>query len=367
MATKTAGMDKLKDLGGELLHNLGGKALETMNDRVTSLTEKLEGIGNGGGEEGDDGGSVTGSAATEAGKAIVQGDNPIMGGLKGAASGIKDKITGGSGKGGKGSSKKPVNIYETIDVGVPLKVAYNQWTEYEAFTNFTRKVHKATAQQEESAETKWGAKIFLSSREWTSTTMKQIPDERIVWESEGPKGYPNGSVTFHELSPTMTRIVLVIEYYPKGLFEKTGNIWRAQGRRVRSDFKQFPRHVMTRTILHADEVEGWRGRIEDGEVVETHEEALEREEQEAQEQEESQQDEGTFEDSEEEYEDAPEDEFDEDEAEADDSEDGDEVEEDDQAEYEEDDEAEDEAEEEPEEEPEAEPEAPRRRRRRKAS
>ena len=282
MATKTDGMDKLKGAGSDLLRNLGDKALDTVNDKLSGLTDKLESVGS-------DGGGVTGKAAAKAGEAISEGDNPIMGGLKGAASGIKDKITGGGGKGGKSSSKKPVNIYETIDVGVPLKVAYNQWTEYEAFTDFTRKVHKATAQGEESPETKWGAKIFLSSREWKSTTIMQIPDERIVWESEGPKGYPNGSVTFHELSPTMTRIVLVIEYYPKGLFEKTGNIWRAQGRRVRSDFKQFPRHVMTRTMLHADEVEGWRGRIEDSEVVETHEDAVEREEQEEQEQEEQDQ------------------------------------------------------------------------------
>jgi hypothetical protein len=183
----------------------------------------------------------------------------------------------------------------------------------------------------------------------------QIPDERIVWESEGPKGYPNGSVTFHELSPTMTRIVLVIEYYPKGLFEKTGNIWRAQGRRVRSDFKQFPRHVMTRTMLHADEVEGWRGRIEDSEVVETHEDAVEREEQEEQEQEEQDQYDESEDESEDEYDDESEDEAPEDESddESEDEGDADEDSEDDGAEeYDE-----DEAEEEPEEE------KPRRRRR----
>ncbi len=343
MATKTDGMDKLKGAGSDLLRNLGDKALDTVNDKLSGLTDKLESVGS-------DGGGVTGKAAAKAGEAISEGDNPIMGGLKGAASGIKDKITGGGGKGGKSSSKKPVNIYETIDVGVPLKVAYNQWTEYEAFTDFTRKVHKATAQGDESPETKWGAKIFLSSREWKSTTIMQIPDERIVWESEGPKGYPNGSVTFHELSPTMTRIVLVIEYYPKGLFEKTGNIWRAQGRRVRSDFKQFPRHVMTRTMLHADEVEGWRGRIEDSEVVETHEDAVEREEQEEQEQEQEEQDQYDDESGDEYEDEASEDEPDD---ESDDEGDGEDDSEDDGAEeYDE-----DEAEEEPEEE------KPRRRRR----
>ncbi|GAA4983533.1 hypothetical protein GCM10025734_05750 [Kitasatospora paranensis] len=74
--------------------------------------------------------------------------------------------------------------------------------------------------------------------------------------------------------PTLTRIVLVVEYYPAGFFEKTGNIWRAQGRRLRLDFKNFQRYVS----LSNDEADGWRGEIRDGEVVKTHEEAVEEEE-----------------------------------------------------------------------------------------
>jgi hypothetical protein len=68
--------------------------------------------------------------------------------------------------------------------------------------------------------------------------------------------------------------VLVVEYYPSGFFEKTGNLWRAQGRRLRLDFKNFQRHV----TFADEEVEGWRGEIRDGEVVQSHEEALEEEE-----------------------------------------------------------------------------------------
>jgi hypothetical protein len=75
----------------------------------------------------------------------------------------------------------------------------------------------------------------------------------------------------------MTRVLLVLEYYPQGLFERTGNIWRAQGRRARLEFKHFRRHAMTNVLLHREEVEGWRGTIHDSEVVQTHEEALEAE------------------------------------------------------------------------------------------
>lgn len=85
------------------------------------------------------------------------------------------------------------------------------------------------------------------------------------------KGTTRGAITFHELTPELTRIIAVVEYYPSGFFEKTGNIWRAQGRRLRLDLKHFQRYV---TLTDNEDLEGWRGEIRDGEVVRTHEEGL---------------------------------------------------------------------------------------------
>jgi uncharacterized membrane protein len=276
------GMDKLKDVGQQVLKSAGGKAMSTVTDKLGGLTDKLEGIA---------GGGPIGKAVEEGGKAAAEGDSPILGGLKGAASGIKDKITGGGGggKSGGGKATKSTNIVETIDVGVPVKVAYNQWTEFGAFPSFMKKVENVEAQDENKITFK--AQIFLSHRTWEATILEQIPDERIVWRSKGQKGHVDGAVTFHEIGPNLTRILVVLEYYPQGLFEKTGNIWEAQGRRARAELRHFRRHVMTRTILNPDEVEGWRGTIEDGEVVESHEDAMEREQQEEQEQDDQEQDE----------------------------------------------------------------------------
>jgi uncharacterized membrane protein len=359
--TGTEGLDKLKDSGSELLRNLGDKAMDTVNDKLSGLTDKLADIGDGG---------PIGKAAAKAGEASAQGDNPLMGGLKGAASGIKDKITGGGGgKSGGGKATKSTNIVETIDVGVPVKVAYNQWTEFGAFPSFMKKVENAEATDDNKINFK--AQIFLSHRSWEATILQQIPDECIVWRSKGQKGHVDGAVTFHEIGPNLTRILVVLEYYPQGLFEKTGNIWEAQGRRARAEVRHFRRHVMTRTILDPDSVEGWRGRIEDGEVVESHEEALEREEQEEQDQ---QDEDETSEGSEDEYDEdegEPEDdEAEDDEAEEEPEDEYDEAEEegeaeDDEAEEEpedEDDEAEDEYDEDEEEPEEEEESRPRRRR-----
>jgi hypothetical protein len=73
--------------------------------------------------------------------------------------------------------------------------------------------------------------------------------------------------------------MVVLEYHPQGLFEKTGNIWRAQGRRARLEIKHFARHVMTQCLLHPEEAadEGWRGEIRNSQVVKDHETALQEE------------------------------------------------------------------------------------------
>jgi uncharacterized membrane protein len=183
---------------------------------------------------------------------------------------VGEKVTGGGNGGGGGGgqgkqSDKVTNIVEQIDVGVPVRVAYDQWTRFTDFPGFMKKVENV--EQVSDTELKWRGRILWSSRNWKSTIIDQVPDERIVWRSEGAKGYVDGAVTFHELAPRLTRILVVLEYYPQGFFEKTANLWRAQGRRVRLELKHFRRHVMTEAMLHPEELEGWRGEIHDSEVT----------------------------------------------------------------------------------------------------
>ncbi|QIX27079.1 SRPBCC family protein [Nocardioides sp. JQ2195] len=363
--TPNPAMDKLKDVSSDLLKTVGERALSTVTDKVGGLTDKLEDIADGG---------PIGKAVSKGAEAKAEGDNPVAGAVKGAFSGIKDKVTGGGGKSGGGSkAAKSTNIIESIDVGVPISVAYNQWTEFGAFPSFMKKVENVEAEEETKLTFK--AQIFLSHRTWEATILEQIPDERIVWKSKGEKGHVDGAVTFHELGPNLTRILVVLEYYPQGLFEKTGNIWEAQGRRARAELRHFRRHVMTRTILEPDDVEGWRGVIQDGEVVQSHEEVVEQEEQEQEEQDQDEQEpdeqepdeqeepEDEYEDSDESEEAEPEDDYEEPEDEESDEQPEEEYEEPDESEepepeddYEEPEEESEEEYEEPEESEEAEPE-----------
>jgi hypothetical protein len=184
---------------------------------------------------------------------------------------------GGKGGGGKGKPLKVTNIVEQIDVGVPVRVAYDQWTRFTDFPSFMKKVEEVD--QPEDTKVNWKAQIFFSHRNWESDIIEQLPDRRIVWQSKGPKGTVDGAVTFQELGSDLTRICLVLQYYPQGFFENTGNLWRAQGRRARLELKHFARHVMTEAILHPDEIKGWRGEIHDGEVTKSPEEAEDQEQQ----------------------------------------------------------------------------------------
>jgi hypothetical protein len=199
----------------------------------------------------------------------------------GGGPGLFSAITGkGGGKAdGSGKKLKVTNIVEWVDVGVPVRLAYDQWTQFTEYPSFTKKVE--SVEQEEDTKLKWRAQILWSHRSWESTIIEQVPDKRIVWRSDGDKGSVDGAVTFHELGPELTRICLILEYHPQGFFEHTGNLWRAPGRRARLEFKHIVRHMMTEAILHPDEIQGWRGEIHDGEVVKDDEQARAEEEERA--------------------------------------------------------------------------------------
>jgi len=246
-----SGMDKLR---GELskfvsaqVENLAEKAGDKLTDVAGQLSDSAES------------GSLPAIGAR-----IFKGDSPLKAFVSEKAKGVKDNVVekaksafgGGKGK-RKASGGKVMNIVEVLDVGVPLRDTYDYWTQYDKFSSFAKGVRDVSKDDEGGSD--WKVKVGPSSRSFKATVQEQIPDDRIVWTSKGAKGSTRGAVSFHELAPTLTRVVLVVEYYPSGFFEKTGNLWRAQGRRLRLDFKNFQRYV----TLTNEEPEGWRGEIRD--------------------------------------------------------------------------------------------------------
>ncbi|KFG10420.1 MULTISPECIES: SRPBCC family protein [Streptomyces] len=217
------------------------RAKDTVGEKAGEVTEKAKDtVGEKAGEVTDKAGSVTEKAKEALSK-------------------------GGHGKDPSGGSGKGHTIIEDIDVGVPVREAYDQWTQFEEFQRFAKGV--VGVEQKDEVATQWHVKVAKSNRHWHATITEQVPDERIAWTSEGDKATTRGVVTFHPLGDNLTKVLLVLEYFPKGLFEKTGGLFRAQGRRARLDLKLYRTFVMMR----GEATGGWRGEIRDGEVQEQEE------------------------------------------------------------------------------------------------
>ncbi|WP_427165551.1 SRPBCC family protein [Streptomyces sp. C1-1] len=264
--------DRLKAEAQEYLAAQATRLLTGVGRKLGQTTGKLNDIA-----EGNSPGFA--KLALDGGRKLAEGKGPLRSALELGASHAKDKVMGafkglggGKGKRKKAAGKKPTVILESVDVGVDRRTAYDQWTQYQDFSTFAKGVKSAS--RSDDTQSDWQLKVFWSNRSWKAKTTEQVPDDRIAWTSEGAKGTTKGVVSFHRLDDNLTRVLLVIEYYPSGLFEKTGNIWRAQGRRARLDLKNYVRFI----TLKGETEDSWRGEIRDGEVVRSHEDAIAEEE-----------------------------------------------------------------------------------------
>jgi uncharacterized membrane protein len=160
---------------------------------------------------------------------------------------------------GQGGSGRRMPIQQSVDVAVPIKVAYNRWTLFEDWPDFMHRVE--SVDQADDTTLSIGTKVWGITRRFDATIMEQRPDQRIEWNtSEGLA--QTGVVTFHELAPRLTRIELSMDVEPHGMLEKMGRGMRFTKRAVRGDLHRF------KALIELDEEAegGWRGTIEDGKV-----------------------------------------------------------------------------------------------------
>ncbi|GAA2758242.1 SRPBCC family protein [Actinopolymorpha rutila] len=244
---KSPAVERLTDEAKEYAAARGSELVESVSGKLGSLTKGLE-------EQAENP-----SAMMTGVQALLEGKSPLRAGMSALGQGLKNKIKGLFGGGRSGP--KLINIIEDIEIGAPVSVVYDQWSQFQEFGSFMKGVEGVDAKDE--VESNWRGKVWWSKRSWSARVTEQIPDRKIAWTTEGAKGTTKGVVTFHPLADDLTMLLLVMEYYPKGLFEKTANIWRAFGRRVRLDLKHFRRFV----TIQGEASGSWRGEIRDGEVV----------------------------------------------------------------------------------------------------
>lgn len=145
-------------------------------------------------------------------------------------------------------------IEKSIEINVPVRTAYNQWTQFEEFPKFMEGVKQV--RQLDDKRLHWKAEIGGKEEEWDAEITEQIPDERIAWRSRN--GAKNaGVVTFHRLSPATSKVMLQLEYDPEGFIENVGDAAGVMSHRVLGDLERFKQYIESR----GQETGAWRGTV----------------------------------------------------------------------------------------------------------
>lgn len=145
-------------------------------------------------------------------------------------------------------------IEKSIELNVPVRTAYNQWTQFEDFPRFMEGVEQV--RQIDDKHLHWKASIAGKQEEWDAEITEQVPDQRIVWKSQ--RGAKNGGMlTFSSIANNKSKINLRVEYEPQGAVEKTGDVVGVISQRVEGDLKRFKEFIESR----GEETGSWRGTV----------------------------------------------------------------------------------------------------------
>ena len=146
-------------------------------------------------------------------------------------------------------------IDEAVEVAVPVRTAYNQWTQFETFPEFMEGVESVT--QTDDTHLHWVANIAGVRREWDAEITEQHPDERVAWRATD--GTENaGVVTFHKLDNEHTRVMLQLSFEPEGFTEKAGDVLGVVKMRAKGDMKRFSEFIENR----GGATGAWRGNVD---------------------------------------------------------------------------------------------------------
>ena len=145
-------------------------------------------------------------------------------------------------------------IEKSIELGVPARTAYNQWTQFEEFPRFMEGVEEV--KQIDDTHLHWRARVGGKEEEWDAEITEQTPDKRIAWHNtSGAKNA--GVVTFHRLSDDSSKVMLQLEYEPQGITEKVGDLIGVLTARVEGDLQRFKKFIEERQ----SETGEWRGEV----------------------------------------------------------------------------------------------------------
>jgi uncharacterized membrane protein len=242
---------KVSNLGEQAKQKAGEQAKQVAKDAAASKLKPESLAGGGllskltpGSSDDDDGGSSEGGGVLSK---LKPGSSDGGGDEKGRAAP------------GHGGSGRRMPVQQSVDVAVPIKVAYNRWTMFEDWPEFMHRLE--SVEQVDDAKLSFRAKVWGITRPFQAEIVEQRPDQRIEWNVTEGLAH-TGVVTFHKLAERLTRIEVSLDIEPHGMLEKMGRGMRFTKRAIRADLHRFK----ALTELDEEAEGGWRGTIEDGEV-----------------------------------------------------------------------------------------------------
>jgi uncharacterized membrane protein len=144
-------------------------------------------------------------------------------------------------------------VVRAIDVDVPVREAYNQWTQFEEFPKFMGGVEEV--RQLDDTHLQWRARVGGVERQWSARVTEQHPDERVAWTSSGQG--PDGVVTFHRLGDNRSRVTVQLAYEPDGMRDQVGHLLGVDAIRVKQDLARFKQLIEERGTATG----AWRGNV----------------------------------------------------------------------------------------------------------
>jgi uncharacterized membrane protein len=150
-------------------------------------------------------------------------------------------------------------VEKSIVVDVPVRTAYNQWTQFEEFPHFMQGVEEV--RQLRDNYTHWRANVAYNELEWDAEITEQTPDRRVSWRST-TGAHNAGTVSFEPEDANRTLVTLRLEYEPQGFFESIGGAIGFVDARIVGDLERFKEFIESR----GNETGAWRGEIHGSKV-----------------------------------------------------------------------------------------------------
>lgn len=147
------------------------------------------------------------------------------------------------------------HVEEHVEVDVPVRTAYNQWTQFEQFPAFMEGVERI--EQRSDTLTHWVTNVNGVTREFDARITEQLPDERVAWMTVDGEPRQAGLVTFQPVDAGTTKVSLRMNWVPEGLAEGAADKLGFVRRQVAGDLKRFKAYIESRGV----ETGAWRGEV----------------------------------------------------------------------------------------------------------